>query len=100
MNLRETLAAVKDKNLNKQQIEEYYDDLTHVYSAVCLELAELKKREAFFFLDNVNPQVSDVSVKRKWRVTKEGQRMLELEAYKTVIPKEISSLRNRIYSLL
>lgn len=98
MNLRETLAAVKDKNLNKQQIEEYYDDLTHVYSAVCLELAELKKLEAFYFLDH--KQETDIATKRAWRVTKEGQRMLELEAYKTVIPKEIASLKNRIYSLL
>lgn len=96
--LKETLQAVKDKNLNKQQIEEYYDDLTHVYSAVCLELAELKKQEAFYFLDH--KQETDIATKRAWRVTKEGQRMLELEAYRTVIPKEIASLKNRIYSLL
>lgn len=96
--LKETLQEVKDKNLNKQQIEEYYDDLTHVYSAVCLELAEIKKLEAFYFLDH--KQETDIATKRAWRVTKEGQRMLELEMFKLVIPRELSSLKNRIYSLL
>lgn len=98
MNLRELIEAVKDKNLTKPQIEEYYDDLTHVYSKVCLELSDLKKREAFYFIDH--KQDTDIATKRAWRVTPDGQRMLELEAYRTVIPKEIASLKNRIYSFL
>jgi hypothetical protein len=98
MNLRELLVAVKDKNLSKEQIEDYYGDLTHVYSSVCLELADLKKKEAFYFLDH--KQDTDVATKRAWRVTSDGQRMIELEAYKNVIPRELASLKNRIYSLL
>lgn len=100
--LRETLEAVKDKHLTKQQVESYYDDLTHLYSSVCMELADLKKTEALYFMDErtKEPDASDVSIKRKWRVTKEGQRMIDLEVYKTVIPRELSSLKNRIYSLL
>jgi len=100
MNLKELLEQVKEKSLTKEQIEEYFDALTHVYSAVCIELAELKKQEALYFLDHMQADVSDVSIKRNWRGTKEGQRMLELEAYKNVIPKELASLRNRIYSFL
>lgn len=98
MKLKDLLAAVPDKKLTKQQIEGYYDDLTHLYSGVCLELADLKKKEAFYFIDH--KQDSDVATKRAWRVTPEGQRMIELDTYKNVIPKELASLKNRIYSLL
>lgn len=98
MKLVDLLTAVKEKNLTKRQIEEYYDDLTHVFSSVCIELAELKKAEAFYFIEH--KAESDVATKRAWRVTSDGQRMLELEAYRTVIPKELASLKNRIYSLL
>jgi len=96
--LKETLAAVKDKKLTKEQIEDFYADLTHVYSSVCLELADIKKREAFYFIDH--KEDTDVATKRKWRVTPDGQRMIELEMYKNVIPRELASLKNRIYALL
>lgn len=98
LSLRELLEAVKDKKLSKEQIEDYYGDLTHVYSSVCLELADLKKKEAFYFIDK--KQDSDVATKRAWRVLPDGQRMIELETYKNVIPRELSSLKNRIYALL
>lgn len=102
MNLRDTLTAVKDKNLSKEQIEAFYDDLTHLYSAVCLELADLKKEEAIFFLDakTANSDEADVSIKRRFRATTGGLRKIELETYKNIIPKELSSLKMRIYSLL
>ena len=98
MTLKETLAAVKDKKLSKEQIEDFYGDLTHLYSSVCLELSDLKKKEAFYFIDH--KAESDVATKRLWRVTPEGQRMIELEMYKNVIPRELASLKNRIYALL
>jgi len=96
--LRDLLTAVKDKKLSKEQIEDYYGDLTHIYSEVCMQLADLKKKEAFYFIDH--KQDSDVATKRTWRVTPDGQRMIELEMYKNVIPRELASLKNRIYSLL
>ncbi len=102
MKLKDVLVAVQDKKLTKPQIEEYFDDLTHLFSGVCLELSDLKKLEAIYFMDErtKQPDASDVSVKRSWRITKEGQRMIELETYKSVIPRELASLKNRIYSLL
>jgi len=102
MKLRDLLKAVEDKNLTKAQVEEYYDDLTHVFSKVCMEVADLKKREALFFDEHMRqyPDDSDARIKRLWRITPEGQRLIELEAYKTVLPRELASLKNRIYSLL
>ena|SRR3990167_5393640 len=98
MKLRELLEVIKEKKLSKEQVEDYYADLTHIFSAVCLELADVKKREAFYFIDHKLD--SDVGTKRAWRVTPDGQRMLELEAYKNIIPRELASLKNRIYSLI
>lgn len=100
--LKDLLEVVKDKKLSKEQIEDYYADLTHVYSSVCLELADLKKKEALFFATKMheNPEDSDAKIKRLFRMTKEGMRLIDLNAYKSIIPRELSSLKNRIYSLL
>lgn len=102
MNLKELLNAVDDKKLTKAQVEEYYDDLTHIYSKVCMELADLKKKEALFFAEKMreNPENSDAHIKRIFRVTHEGLRLIDLEAYKAIVPRELSSLKNRIYSFL
>lgn len=102
MNLKQTLEAVNDKNLNKSQVESYFDDLTHMYSKVCMELADLRKKEALFFADKMreNPENSDAHIKRLFRVTPEGLRLIDLKAYQAIIPRELSSLKNRIYSLL
>lgn len=102
MKLKDLLEAVKDKNLSKEKIDEYRDELIHLFSAVCIERADLKKKEALYFMDAMEKDgsESDISIKRKWRVTPEGQRLLELEAYKTLLPKEIDSLKSRIYALL
>lgn len=100
--LRELLEAVKDKKLSKEQIENYHADLIHLFSMVMLERADLLKKEAFYFMDlkRANPEESDQSIKRKWRVEKAGQRLIELDSYKSVLPKEIESLKTRIYALL
>lgn len=102
MTLRELLKAVEDKKLTKEQVEDYFAELTHLYSKVCLELAELKKKEALFFAEKMeqNPDDSDARIKRLFRVTPERLRIIELDAYKLIIPRELSSLKNRIYSLL
>ncbi len=98
MNLKELLEAVKEEALSKELIEKYRDALIHIHTKVCIERAELKKTEAFFFINS--KEESDIAKKRAWRVTPEGQRLLEIEAYKAALPKEIDSLRSRIYSLL
>lgn len=92
------LEAVKEKNLNKTQLEEMRDDMTHLFSSIMLELAELEKSEALYFLKEKTPDNSDVSIKRMWRATLEGQRLIELSRYQKALEKEISSLKSRIYA--
>lgn len=96
--LTDILTAVKDEKLTLDQCERYRDMLVHIYTTVLLERAELRKKEAIYFMEH--KLESDVATKRAWRVTPEGQRLLMLEAYKAALPKEIDSLRSRIYSLL
>ena len=100
--LSNLLTAVKEKNLNKEQLEDFYSQMIHLNTQILIERAELRKKEAFFFMDSkqVDPNESDTSIKRRWRVTSEGQRLLELEAYKSALPKELDSIKTRIYSFL
>lgn len=100
MKLRELLQAVKEDNLPLEQVEKYRDELVHLHSAMQLELAELEKKEAIFFHDFMGPEVSDVSLKRRWRYKAEGLRMIELNRFIKACVKEIDSLKSRIYSLL
>ena len=100
--LKTLLEAVKDEKLSKEQIEQYHAELIHLFSAVMLERSDLLKKEAFYFMElkRANPDESDQSIKRKWRVEPAGQRLLELDAYKMILPKEIESCKTRIYALL
>lgn len=98
--LTQLLEAVKTKNLSKAQLEDYHADLIHLYSAVLIERSDLRKKEAFYFAEKMRDGASDVSIKRMFRVTDDGQRLLELEAFKAILPKEIDSIKTRIYALL
>src|SRR3990167_5787047 len=95
--LRELLEAVKDDQLSLQAIEKYRDEMVHLHSAMQIELAGIEKEEALFFDANSAPDISDISVKRKWLVTENGQRQILLNRYIKVIVKEIDSLKSRVY---
>lgn len=106
--LLDLLQAVKDKNLSKEALEEYHTDLTNLYVSICVEMADREKEEAVFFLKNKGSiqtdkgikDRSDVEIKRMWRGTESGQRLIELKAYDKAVTKVLSSIKNRIYSLL
>lgn len=98
MTLKEALEAVKDKTLNLRQLEDFRDDLIHIHTQLQLEQAELEKREAFYFMES--QEKTDIATKRKWRVTPEGQRLIELNRYTKAVVKEVDSLKSRIYSLI
>ena len=94
------MEAVKEKNLDKTQLEEYRDDLSNLYASMHLELAGLEKEEAMFFLfaKQKEPTLTDVSVKRGWRAMPEGQRMIQLSHEVKACEKLLSSIKSRIYA--
>ena len=98
MKLAEVFIAVKEQNLTKSQLEAYHTELTSLFAQMNLEMAELEKEEAMFFLEK--KEASDVATKRAWRGTKEGQRLIELVRYSKATEKVLSSLKSRLYSTL
>lgn len=100
MKLRELFEAVKDKTLSKEQIELYRDELIHLHSAMQLEVADLEKAQAFYFMDAMNDDTSNISIQWTWKATEKGQRLIELNRYIKATVKEVDSLKSRIYSLL
>ena len=100
MDLKTLLEAVKDEKLSLVLIEKYRDELVHLHSDMQIELANIEKLEALYFDTHSAPDVSDISVKRKWRVTENGQRQILLNRYIKVVVKEVDSLKSRVYRLI
>ena len=95
MKLIEVIKAVKEKNLPKDKLEEYRDDLSNLAAEMQFEMADLKKEEAIYFMEH--RQDTDVATKRAWRITKSGQRLIELSHYYKATEKILSSLKSRLY---
>lgn len=100
MMLLALLEAIRDESLGLNSLEKYRDELIHVHTKMQIELAEIEKKEAMYFYKLSNPQVTDVSIKRTWRATAEGQRQIELNRYIKAVCKEVDSLKSRIYANL
>ena len=103
MNFTQLLEAVKDDTLPLSLIEKYRDEMVHLHSAMQIELANLEKAEALYFLkykQAENGERPDIVIKRMWRGEIGGQRMLELNRYVKAIAKEIDSLKSRVYRLI
>lgn len=99
--LLELLEAVKDENLPKGALEKYRDELVHLHSAMQIELANVEKNAAIFFetVRGTDEKMSDVSIKRKWKASIQGQREIELNRFIKAVAKEIDSLKSRLYSI-
>lgn len=97
ISLRDLITAVQDRKLSKDQLEHYRDQMSELYALMSIELAEIEKSEAIFFSECEEP--TDVAKKRKWAITKEGQRQIELKNYLKGTEKMLSSLKSRLYSM-
>ncbi len=105
MKLLDLLNAVTESNLTKQQLEDYHTTLTGLYAQMMWEMAELEKKEATYFLMikeeselRDNKTIPDVTIKRMWRGTVEGQRLIELKNYEKATSKVLVSIKNRMYA--
>lgn len=94
------MEAVKDEKLPLVMIEKYRDEMIHLHSAMQIELANIEKAEALYFYEKTVPDVTDISIKRAWRATENGQRGILLNRYLKAIAKEIDSLKSRVYRLI
>ncbi len=96
MKLSELFQAVKEKELSKDQLEDYYAELAGLYAMMHEELAEIRKKKAIFFVEQ--PEKTNVATERKWQASESGLREIELSHYCKGTEKILSSLKNRIYN--
>lgn len=98
MQLRELIIAVKEKNLSKDQLENYRDDMSNLFAQMQFELADIEKEEALF-LEDFAPDISVAARKTAWKATKSGQRAIELKRYCLATKEMLNSLKSRLYSI-
>lgn len=97
MTLKELINSIHDEKLSKEKLEEYRDSLCYLYSLLELEMADIEKAKAIYFLDFA--EKTDKATERKWAVTEKGQREIEVKHYLRSAKEMISSAKSRLYSL-
>lgn len=96
MTLLDLIKAVKEKNLQKDQLEDYRDQLSSLFAEMQLEIAELEKMEATFPAEHYE---SAIARKTAWKATPSGQRLIVLKRYCLATKEILSSLKSRLYSI-
>jgi len=96
MKLLELFKAIKDENLQKDQLESYHKTLTELYADMHMQLGEIKKKKGLFMLKN--PEMTGVAIMREWNGNPDGQREIELKSYIKATSAQLSSLRSRLYA--
>jgi len=96
MKLRELIIAVKEKQLSKDQLEGYRNELSSLFSEMQLEMAELEKEEALF-MDSKADGESVANRKVSWKATDSGQRLILLKRYCISTKEMLNSLKSRLY---
>jgi len=100
MKLIEVLKLVREENLDKEQLENYFTSLSGLFSDLQIELASLEKEEAIFMAKEQEMNVSVAQRKILWKSTESGQRLIMLKRYATATSTQLRSLKTRIYALL
>src|SRR3990167_912132 len=98
MTLQELILAVKEKNLTKDQLEDYRDAMSNLFAQMQLEMSDLEKSEALF-MDTKTPEQSVAEVKVKCKATQSGQRLIVLKRYCLATKEMLNSLKSRLYSI-
>lgn len=96
MELKQLILQVKEKNLSKDQLEAYRDDLSGLFSQMQMEMADLEKEEALFMGDKL-PEQSVADRKVQWKATQSGQRLIVLKRYALATKEMLNSLKSRLY---
>lgn len=96
MTINDLIISVKEQNLSKDQLEDYRNQMSVLFSQMQIEMAELEKQEALFM------EKTDATVARAkvlWKATKEGQRLIVLKRYSLALKEMLNSLKSRLYSI-
>jgi len=101
MELKQLIMAVKEKNLDKDALEGYRDQMSHLFAEMMIELAEIEKTRALKMEEMriIHPQASEAKLKGNWQARQEGQREIVLKRYCLATKELLNSLRSRLYSI-
>lgn len=101
MELRTLIQQVKEKNLSKDQLEDYREQLSSLFAEMSVELAEVEKEKALYFdtVKTAEPQASDISIKRRWQARDKGLREIVLKRYLVATKELLSSLKSRLFNI-
>lgn len=97
MTLKELIIAVQEKHLSKDQLENYHSDMVSVYAKMQMEIADIRKAKALYWLDHA--EKTDKGTERKWQASEQGLREIELSHYLKAVEKLLGSLKQRLYSV-
>lgn len=98
MTLNELIIAVKEHNLNKDQLEDYRNKMSELFAQMQIEMADIEKNEALF-MGNKTSEQSVAEMKVSWKATKDGQRLIVLKRYSLALKEMLNSLKSRLYSI-
>ena len=97
ISLADLIKSVKEKNLTKEQLEGYSDELSSLFSQLMLEMADLEKEEALF-MEKTEATVARAKV--IWKATPSGQRLIVLKRYALACKEMLNSLKSRTFRLI
>jgi hypothetical protein len=98
MKLTELILAVKEKNLNKDQLENYRTEMSEIFAQMQMEMADLEKEEAIYM--EAQPEENSVAQRKiNWKATEKGQRLIVLKRYCLATKELLNSLKSRLYSI-
>lgn len=95
---QQLLEEIKDENLSRESLENYYSKICEFRGQLAIAIADLVKKEALFLGSRGDESVA--SAKIKWKVTNEGQKLIEYKALATALSSAERGIKNRIYSKL
>lgn len=96
MKISELAQKIRGGNLSKDQLENYYDELTGLYAQMEERMGELEKAEAIFL--NESGEETRAGAERKWNATENGQEAITTKHNIRALSKLISSVKHRIYA--
>lgn len=96
--LIETLEAVKDPHLSREQLDDLHMHLSNLVADLKIRVADLKKKKALYIL--ASQENSQQAKKDKWDASEEGQRLITYIGYLGAVQTQKESVRSRIYALL
>jgi len=97
MKLQEVFKAIKDENLSKDSLESYHTQLSALCGEMYLEMAQFQKEQAIYLAES--EEKTTAGAERKWFALPKGQRQIELKNYIRATEKQLSSIKNRLYSV-